>query len=104
MPPEDMRRTMEFIVAQQAQLTATVATLAGAQARLTAAVERLAECVEAVTVKVDRNAENAAAVLAAVAIHDREIRETNERLNMFISAVERHVIGQDPDGEASSRV
>lgn len=100
-PPEDMRRTMEFIVAQQAQLTATVATLAEAQAQLTATVGRLAESVEAVTVKVDRNAENAAAVLAAVAIHDREIKETNERLNIFISAVERHVIGQNGDSEAA---
>jgi len=101
MPPEDMRRTMEFIVAQQAQLTATVVTLAEAQARLTAMVGRLAEIVEAVTVKVDRNAENTAAVLAAVAIHDREIRETNERLNIFISAVERHVIGQSEDSETA---
>lgn len=57
MAPEEMQRTMEFIVSQQAQLTATVGTLAEAQARLTATVERLAERVESVSAKVDRNAE-----------------------------------------------
>lgn len=91
MTNDEMQRTMEFIVSQQAQLTATVGTLAEAQARLTATVERLAERVEAVSAKVDRNAESATALLAIVEIHDREIKKTDERLNALISTVERHI-------------
>jgi peptidoglycan hydrolase CwlO-like protein len=91
MTPEEMQRTMEFIVTQQAQLTATVGTLAEAQARLTATVERLAEKVDAISAKVDRNAESATALLAIAEIHDREIRETDERLNALINTVERHI-------------
>ena len=59
MTSEEMERTMAFILEQQAQLTATVS--------------RLSE-------KVDRNADSATALLAIAEIHDREIKETDERL------------------------
>jgi len=70
MTSEEMERTMAFILEQQAQLTATVS--------------RLSE-------KVDRNADSATALLAIAEIHDREIKETDERLSALINAVERHI-------------
>ncbi len=77
MTPEDMQRTMEFIVNQQAQLTATVGQLAA---------------------KVDRTADSVSALLAIAEIHDRELtqmreesRATDERLNALINTVERHI-------------
>ena len=70
MTGEEMERAIAFILEQQAQLTATVG--------------RLAE-------KVDRNAESATALLAIAEIHDREIKETDERLTTLINTVERHI-------------
>jgi hypothetical protein len=70
MTGEEMERTMAFILEQQAQLTVTVG--------------RLSE-------KVERNAESATALLAIAEIHDREIKETDERLNALINTVERHI-------------
>ena len=70
MTREEVERTMAFILEQQAQLTATVG--------------RLSE-------KIDRNADSATALLAIAEIHDREIKETDERLNALINTVERHI-------------
>jgi hypothetical protein len=70
MTGEEMERTMAFILEQQAQLTVTVG--------------RLSE-------KVERNAESATALLAIAEIHDREIKETDERINALINTVERHI-------------
>ena len=70
MTGEEMERAIAFILEQQAQLTATVS--------------RLSE-------KVDRNADGATALLAIAEIHDREIKETDERLNALINIVERHI-------------
>jgi hypothetical protein len=77
MTGEEMQRTMEFIVNQQAQLTATVG--------------QLAVHVESLSRKVDRTADSTAALLAIAEIHDREIKETDERLNALITTVERHI-------------
>jgi peptidoglycan hydrolase CwlO-like protein len=76
---EEMQRTMEFIVNQQAQLTATVGNLATQ--------------VEGLSQKVDRTADSVNALLAIAEIHDREIKETDERLNALINTVERHISG-----------
>ena len=65
-----MQKTMVFILEQQAQLTGTVS--------------RLSE-------KVDRNAEGIAGLLAVAEIHDRQMKETDERLNALINTVERHI-------------
>jgi hypothetical protein len=67
---EEMERTMAFIVEQHAQINITI--------------DRL-------SVKVDRNADSATALLAIAEIHDREIKETDERLNALINTVERHI-------------
>jgi ABC-type transporter Mla subunit MlaD len=91
MNSEEMQRTMQFILEQQAQLTTTVG--------------RLSE-------KVDRTADGISSLLAIAEIHDREIgelresvntlrdsvsavdgrgRETDERLNALINTVERYI-------------
>jgi hypothetical protein len=70
MTKEEMEMTMAFILEQQAQLTVTVGRL---------------------SVKVDRNAETATALLAIAEIHDRQMKETDERLNALINTVERHI-------------
>jgi ABC-type transporter Mla subunit MlaD len=70
MTDEERQRQMDFILEQQAQLTATVGKL---------------------SVKVDRTADSVNALLAIAEIHEREIGETNERLNALISTVERYI-------------
>jgi hypothetical protein len=72
MTTEEMEKTMAFILEQQAQLTVTVGRL---------------------SVKVDRNAETATALLAIAEMHDRQMKETDERLNALINTVERHISG-----------
>jgi ABC-type transporter Mla subunit MlaD len=98
MPDEETQRIMQFILEQQAQLTATVG--------------RLSE-------KVDRTADGISSLLAIAELHEREIaelresvnttsasvnamresvsavdergRETDERLNALINTVERYI-------------
>ncbi|MDT5272820.1 MAG: hypothetical protein QOH49_5006 [Acidobacteriota bacterium] len=90
-----MERTMAFIVEQQAQITST-------QAQINTTMERLTE-------RTDRNAEGISALLAIAEIHEREItelrqtqaeaqsqtdergRRTDERLDVLINIVERHI-------------
>lgn len=75
MTSEEMQKTMAFILEQQAQLTVTVG--------------RLSEKVDALAGKVDRTADSVNALLAIAEIHEREITETNERMNALINTVER---------------
>ena len=98
MTSEEIERTMQFILEQQAQLTATVGRLSQ---------------------KVDRTADGINSLLAIAEVHDREIgelrdsvnamrdsvsatseslnavdergRQTDERLNALISTVERYI-------------
>jgi ABC-type transporter Mla subunit MlaD len=68
MTGEELDKAINFILDQQAQLVATVDKLAA---------------------KVDRNADSTTALLAIAEIHDREIKETDERLNALVNTVER---------------
>lgn len=74
MTDEERQRQIDFIIEQQAQLTAIVG--------------RLSE-------KVDRNANGIASLLTIAEIHDREIKETDERLNALITTVERYITGRN---------
>jgi ABC-type transporter Mla subunit MlaD len=71
----NVEETVRFILDQQAQLTATV--------------RQLAQKVDRLTDKVDRTADSVIALLAIAEIHDREIKETDERLSALINTVER---------------
>ncbi len=73
MSDEERQRQMDFILEQQAQLTATVG--------------RLSE-------KVDRTADSVNALLAIAEIHDQEIKATDERLNVLVNVVERYIEGR----------
>lgn len=94
-----MEKTMAFILEQQAQLTATVGGLAERVDQISVRVDRLGESVERIAEKVERNAEGISALLIIAQIHDREIKETDERLNALINTVERHV-GEGHHGKA----
>jgi ABC-type transporter Mla subunit MlaD len=91
MTDEERQRQMDFITEQQAQLTATVGSLAENVGQLTGNVEQLGVKVERLAEKVDRTADSVIALLAIAEIHDREIKETDERLNALINTVERHI-------------
>ena len=77
MTDEERQRQIDFLIEQQAQLTATVG--------------RLSE-------KIDRNADGIASLLAIAEIHDREIKETDERLSALINTVERYITGRNGQG------
>ena len=105
MDDDKTARTMQFILEQQAQLTATVG--------------RLSENVDKLSDKVDRTADGINSLLVIAEIHEREIaelresvnatsesvnamresmtavdergRETDERLNALINTVERYI-------------
>ena len=79
MSDEERQRQMDFILEQQAQLTATVG--------------RLSE-------KVDRTADSVNALLAIAEIHDQEIKATDERLNVLVNVVERFIAGRGGNGHA----
>lgn len=81
MTDEERQRQMDFILAQQAQLTATVGALAEAQVAAEKRWERTEVSI--------RN------LLSLAEIHDREITATNEKLDALISTVERYIIGRD---------
>lgn len=73
MSDEERQRQMDFILQQQAQLTATVG--------------RLSE-------KVDRTADSVSALLTIAEIHEREISSTDERLSALINTFERYISGK----------
>jgi uncharacterized protein YoxC len=91
MTEQEIEKTITFILKHQAQLTATVDRLAERVDGIAEKVDGLAEKVNRIAEKVDRNAEGISALLAIAEIHDREIKETDERLNALINTVERHI-------------
>ena len=70
MTGEELDKAINFLLDQQAQLVTTVDRLAA---------------------KVDRTADSISALLQIAELHDREIKETDERLNALINTVERHI-------------
>lgn len=105
MTGEEMEKAMAFTLEQQAHLTVTVGRLSDRVERIAEKVEFMAEKVEfmagkvefmagkveRMAEKVDRTADSVTALLAIAEIHDREIKETDERLNALINIVERHI-------------
>ena len=98
MTDEERQRQIDFIIEQQAQLTATVGSLAGTVDKLTGTVDQLAVSLDQLTgrvdrlsQKVDRTADSVTARLAIAELHDQQMKETDERLNALINIVERHI-------------
>jgi hypothetical protein len=110
MTPEEMQRTMEFIVEQQAKFASDIQKLSesddrlrGSQATLTAAVMRIAELLENLetttaerfrqTDERFRHTDQRFADLAeAQKKTDERWRDTDERLNILIGIVEKQMV------------
>ena len=95
MTPEEMQRTMEFIVEQQAKFTTDIQKLfesddrlRESQATLTAALIRLAEIVEENHKESDRRF---ADLTESQKVTDEQLRHTDERLNVLINVVEKQL-------------
>jgi FtsZ-binding cell division protein ZapB len=105
MSSEEMQRTMQFILEQQAQLTATVGRLSekvdrtadGISSLLAIAeihdreIGELRESVNAMQESVNAMRESVNAVSESVNAVDERGRDTNERLNALINTVERYI-------------
>ncbi len=105
MTDEDRQRQMDFILNQQAQLTATVGRLSDTVESLSGTVENLSGTVERLSDKVDRTADSITALLAVAELQAQEIKDlgesvraiderqrlTDERLNALINTVERFI-------------
>jgi chromosome segregation ATPase len=119
---DKMERTIQFIIEQQANLTAsmgqlteqvgklsgTVDKLSGTVDKLSDTVDKLSGTVDQLSAKVDRTADGVAALLTIAEIHEREITtireaqtDTDERLNALINTVERY-ISERRNGNASN--
>lgn len=115
MADDKTERTIQFIIEQQAQLTAsvgqltnTVSKLSNTVDKLSGTVDKLSENVDKLSAKVDRTADGVAALLTIAEIHEREITavrerqtDTDERLNALINTVERY-ISERRNGNASN--
>jgi methyl-accepting chemotaxis protein len=105
MTGEEMEKAVAFVLEQQTQLTVTVGRLSDSVGRMAEKVELIAEKVndlahmfDRMTEKLDRITDSVTALLAIAEIHDREIKETDERgrqtderLNALINTVERYI-------------
>jgi peptidoglycan hydrolase CwlO-like protein len=102
---DDTQRTMQFILEQQAQLTATVGRLSekvdrtadGITALLAIAeihereIEALKEATAATSESVAANSKTVAANSEAIAANSEAGRATDERLNALINVVEQMI-------------
>jgi methyl-accepting chemotaxis protein len=112
MTSEEMQRTMQFILQQQAQNTVAIGQLTDTVGKLSGTIDKLSGTVDKLSDKVDRTADGINALLAIAEIHEQEIaslresvnimresisagdergRETDERLNALINTVERYI-------------
>jgi ABC-type transporter Mla subunit MlaD len=104
MTNEEMQKTMEFILEQQAtftvnldQLGEKVNQLAEAQGRMEATIERIVEVqqrtidvVAAIADAQQRTEARVAELAEAQARTDERLAQTDERLNVLIGVVERY--------------
>ena len=88
MTDEEMRRTMEFILQQQAQVTTDMLRMSEEHARFAAETRqnfgRLGEAVIAITGMLGRLGD-------AQERTERKVAELADRLNLFIGVVERYI-------------
>ena len=98
MNDEEMQQKMEFIINQQAQFAVDIQQLRESQSKLTDAVigvvgvvGKLAEQVEEIAEAQKRTDEKFIELAESQKRTDAKLAETDERLNIFINAVERYI-------------
>ncbi|MGB9180572.1 MAG: sigma-S stabilization anti-adapter protein IraP [Pyrinomonadaceae bacterium] len=96
MTDEDRQRTMDFILAQQAQFSANMDALRETQARTDETVSRLSKQVEQLsiqvgqlTTQVELNARQQSHINEVVAVIADAQQHTDERLNALIDIVQQ---------------
>jgi|SRR5579859_348358 len=113
MSPEDLERTMNFILQHQAQFAANIDKLFESEAKLIESNERLRESDERLRESDERQRESQATLTASLLriaelienlteaqkVTDGRFKLTDERLNALINVVERHITGPDHGGK-----
>jgi acetolactate synthase small subunit len=94
MTDEDRQRTMDFILAQQAQFSVNMGVLRESQARTDEAVSRLSIQVEQLTTQVQSIARQQEHINEVVAVIADAQPHADERLNVLIGFVEKGRNGQ----------
>ncbi len=109
MTPEEMQRTMEFLLAQQARFDTRLEKLFESHERLERSVMELRESVGGlheshvaltssvlrVVGLVEELAKAQMATDGRLKATDERLRATDERLNVLINVVEKHITGPD---------
>lgn len=91
MSPEEIERTLQCLLNQQAQFAADFANLTAKTDRMADAIIGLTGIVERVVDQVDRLAESHARLAAAQQRTDEQLRATDARLDALIELFERHL-------------
>lgn len=106
MNEEQIERHISFIIEQQAQFTVDIQKLGEAHAQAEGRISLLEGAIVAVVnmiaemTKAQKHTDAKLVELAeAQKRTDEQLAETNERLNIFINAVERHLSGGNGNGK-----
>ncbi len=91
MTNEEMQKAMEFIVQQQAQSSVKIDSLAIAQERNEKKWEQTEEGIRALLSIAEIHEREIAALGEKIAAVSENGRATDERLNVLINTVERHI-------------
>lgn len=91
MSPDDMQRTMQFLLSQQAQFAADFAKLEARFEQLTAKTDKIADGLIGLTGIVGRVAEAQYRTEELVRENARQMKEADDRLAAHIRAVESHI-------------
>ena len=107
MTPQEMERTMEFIVEQQAQFAVRIDKLlesaenfGRSQRELQQSDARLHENQATLTASLLRVAEIVEDLAEAQKKTESRLQQTDERLNVLINVVEKHTAGHDHGGHS----
>ena len=101
MTNEEMQRNMEFIVSQQAHFAADIQQLKEAQVQAEARMTRIegalvmvVDLVGQLARRLETTATQIAELVETQKRTDEALAETNDRLNSFITFVERYISGR----------
>jgi hypothetical protein len=107
MTYEEMERTMQFILEQQAQFTANFQRMEEAREKDSARTTHLEESFRLLVQLVESHddrlvslAEAQISLAEAQARTDEQLKETDERLNSLIAVVERYITSRGQNGSS----